>query len=323
MTLAMSIRGRTFVAVAAAAVALEGVLAASALGHKGPVPVAVVVDLVLVLPLAYYLVMLRPARRHWLEVAPVLTVGVVLAGLLVRGAPTAHVPLRAASVAAEVVVLSYLAHRLRLAARTVSGVGDDDLLGAAAALDDRLMRVAATELAVLRYAFSRARSRPPHAAGPPATPFSYVEASGLTGLLAGAAVLIAVEALVAHAVLHGPSPRAAWVHTALSAYGLVWLRAVHVAAVVRPVLVTPDDVLVRTSLLWTASVPRASIVRVDAGCEAPRSREVLRAALLVAPNVLLTLSHPVVARGVLGLSRSVSRIALYVDDPAGFVAALQ
>jgi hypothetical protein len=40
------------------------------------------------------------------------------------------------------------------------------------------------------------------------------------------------------------------------------------------------------------------------------------------PNVVLRLSEAVKARGVYGMTRQVSSIALAVDDPDGFVRAL-
>jgi hypothetical protein len=104
---------------------------------------------------------------------------------------------------------------------------------------------------------------------------------------------------------------------------LLWLVAAYQAARLRPVLVTADTLLVRASLLWTAAVPRAAIASVTDVVEAPRGRGgVLEAALGTAPVLLVTLSVPVEAQGLMGLRRTVTRIALHVDDPAGLRAAL-
>ncbi len=78
---------------------------------------------------------------------------------------------------------------------------------------------------------------------------------------------------------------------------------------------------VRTGLRWTARVPRATIAGVDrrapGGGEKP-----LRASLIGGPSLWLRLREPVTAEGPYGMTRSVSTIALAVDEPDRFLAAL-
>jgi hypothetical protein len=111
--------------------------------------------------------------------------------------------------------------------------------------------------------------------------------------------------------------------TALSVYTLLWLAAAFQAARLRPVVVSEDQLLVRSSLLWTVEVPRDAIECVRAVDDAPRDKRVLRAALGTSPVLLVTLKRPVRALGPFGTHRTVDAIALYVDEPARLRAALK
>jgi hypothetical protein len=180
-----------------------------------------------------------------------------------------------------------------------------------------VLRLLGVELAVIYYAFSRPRRR-----APVAGELSYTEKSGVGGLLLGLGLLVAMEGLSVHLLLRGWSTRAAWVHAGLNVYALVWLVAAFRAARLRPLVLSPARLLVRTSLFWTVAIPREHIASVAFIEEMPRGKGVLRAAFGAAPNLLLTLSEQVQARGPLGIERSVARVALYVDEPEQLEAAL-
>jgi hypothetical protein len=151
--------------------------------------------------------------------------------------------------------------------------------------------------------------------------FSYVD-GGLGALLFAFGLVTMMEGAAVHLILRARSPLAAWALTAVSAYTLVWLVALHQAARLRPVLLAGDRLILRTSLLWTLDVPVAQLGSVTTVQETPRGPGVLRAALGTQPTLLLTLKEPAVAQGPFGVRRSVTRVALYVDDAAGLTRAL-
>jgi hypothetical protein len=315
-------RDRTFIGFASlgvAALLVEwAVTRSAAFARGGAVPIAVFVDLMLVLPLLYFLVVLRPARRPLLDAAPALAVGALVAGILLAARPETKTLLRFGGALAEVAVMALLVRRLRLAARQLRGADGDDLLLRIAALTDPVLRVLGLELAVMYYAFAGPRVRRPLREGE----FGYVEKSGAGGLLFALGLVVTMEGVSLHFLLHAWSATAAWIHAAVDVYAMIWLAAAYQAARLRPVAVSADRLLVRTSLLWTLEVPRDAIAGVTRIQEMPRAKGVLRAAFGAAPELLVTLSRPVVARGPLGLRRTVTAIALYVDEPEGLRAAL-
>ena len=179
------------------------------------------------------------------------------------------------------------------------------------ALSDPLMRVLGVELAAFYYAFVGPRVRRPLAENE----FGYSEKSGLGGLLFGLGFVTVVEGLVVHYLLRQWTPKAAWLFTALHGYTLIWLAAANQAARLRPIVVFPDRILLRTSLLWTAELPLAALESVVRIKQRPEDKKVLRAYFGDDPNLLLTFTEPQEVRGPLRLRKQVSQIALYVDAP--------
>ena len=127
-----------------------------------------------------------------------------------------------------------------------------------------------------------------------------------------------MEAALVHLVVMRWSAAAAWVLTALSGYGTVWLIALARAFVLRPVLVDDGELVVRGGMMWTVRVPLRAIAAIEPGgakCD-------LRVPPASQPNVTLRLSEGVTARGMYGMTRRVASIALAVDDRDGFVRAV-
>jgi len=312
MTATRDRRQVAFAALAAALLLVEwGVTRSPAFARGGAVPLAVFVDLMVVLPLLFAGLVLRPARRPLLDAAPALAVGALACGVLLAARAETRTLLQIGGALAEVAVLALLVRRLRLAASQLRGRDGDDLLLRIDALTDPVLRVLAVELSVLYYAFAGPRLRRPLRPDE----FSYTETSGAGGLLFALGLVVGMEGLAVNVALHAWSPRAAWLHAALDVYALIWFAAAYQAARLRPVAVSADRLLVRVSLLWTVEVPRALIADVTRIQEMPRDRGVLRAAFGTAPELLVTLREAVLARGPVGLTRRVTAIALHVDEP--------
>jgi hypothetical protein len=291
----------------------------AAFARGGPVPLGVFIDVMVVLPLLFALLVLRPARRPLLEAAPLLAIGAMVAGVLLAGRPEMRTPMRLAAGAAEMAVLALLVRRVRAAARELGAAGRDDLLLCLGALTDPVFRVLGLELAVVYYAFAG----PLRQRAPQDGEFGYTERSGVGSLLFALGLVVSIEGLAIHFPLHAWSSRAAWGLLSLNAYSLVWLVAAFQAARLRPVVLSPVRLLVRASLLWTVEIPRDAIADVaPIGAMLPKPGT-LRVAFGAPPELLVSLRRPVVARGPLGIRKSVTSIALYVDEPEKLLAALR
>ena len=232
-----------FAAFATLAVCTEWMITRTATFQRGPVvPRAVLFDLVVVLPLLFAAVVLRPARRPLLDAAPVLALGAFVAATLLATRTDLRIPLRVTGAVAELAVLTLLVRRVRKATSELRGAASDNLLLQVGSLTDPVLRIAGAEFLVLYYALVGPFVRRPARANE----FGYTEESGLGGLLFALGFVTTMEGLGMHLLLHAWSARAAWVLTALSAYTLLWLLAAFHAARLRPVVLSGDHLLVRS-----------------------------------------------------------------------------
>ncbi|HEY0585366.1 MAG TPA: hypothetical protein VGD52_04475 [Pseudoduganella sp.] len=137
--------------------------------------------------------------------------------------------------------------------------------------------------------------------------------------------LMVFDIPIAHMLLHFLwSPFAAWVATALTAWGLLYLLADYRATLVRPVSLAADALHVRCGALASdAVVPYAAIAAV--ACvphperRLPGKRYFRHQGVM---NVEITLRPGTALPTLVGSDKAASHLVLGVDEPAQFVEAL-
>lgn len=146
----------------------------------------------------------------------------------------------------------------------------------------------------------------------------------LNPMIATLLVLQLCELAVVHFFVMMWSPPVAWLLFALSVGGVLWLVALMKSFRIKPVLLDGKTLRVRSGAMIDASIPRSAIARiVPTFDEATRRRSAtLDTAILAAPNVCLELAHPVTITKFFGGTHEVTRIAMRVEDSAGFLRAL-
>ena len=281
---------------------------------KPAVSMGAAFDVAVTVPVLYFLLVVRAGLQPLVTMLPLCLLALLRASYLAPGLAGARPIL---SAGAEVSVLGLIVARVRRGLGKAEGHDALERLEAAArevVPSRRLAGILATEMAVFYYAFGAWRKRSELPGG--ARAFSIHRQSGAAALFAMLAAVGAMEAVLVHLVVMRWSPAAAWVLTALSAYGTVWLVAMARSFALRPVVVTEGVIVVRGGLLWTAEIPMAAIAAIQRqgafDLKMPPASE---------PNVVLKLRQPVTARGMYGATRRVTGIALAVDDPDAFAAA--
>ncbi len=146
----------------------------------------------------------------------------------------------------------------------------------------------------------------------------------------GISAAILIETAVVHLLLYGHSRIAALVLTALSLWAIAWLTRDYLALGNTALSVNDDRVDLRIGRRYSLHLPRSSITRVSQptfrDLPAPGTnggRDYLNLMKPATPNVLLTLQEPIRVRITAGFHRTVSRLALHLDDPSGFVNAMR
>jgi len=133
-----------------------------------------------------------------------------------------------------------------------------------------------------------------------------------------------IELAALEFLLRALHPVAANIFLVVDALAVLWILGYARAVRLRPILITDDALLIRGGIQWSLDVPRSAIETADVGkVKAPGKRTpgYLRATM-GQPNVLITLTQPVVATGAYGTTRTVTRVGFAVDDPSTFSLAL-
>lgn len=178
------------------------------------------------------------------------------------------------------------------------------------------------EADMLRYALLGWGAAPEVPAG--ATAFSTHRQSGFMAMASMVGVVLAVEMGVVHLLAsHWNGRLAGWLLLA-EAYGLVLLVAHCQAVRLRPTLLHQEVLQLHVGFVWQLVVPVAEVVAIhslrDNPAPAPGLRNLTKP-LFTPANLLLTFAQPVVLQGPYGLRRTARRLAIYLDEPQQFIAA--
>lgn len=312
------------VAVYSAALSLVGWL--PYLDRAGTVAAGMTVDMVVVVPAAFYLLVVRRRGLPVVTLVPVVVLSVLAAS---RVLPADRQQLLSAfehlAAPIELAILGWIAWRSAKALGRARKDATADPLqqlqqGAYEVTGSRLATsVLASELAVVYYALGSWRARPHVPEG--TSGFTHHLRSGHFGIVLAFLVILASEGLAMHLLLLRWSVLVAWIFTISSVYSALWAIADYRATVLRPILVTEESIVIRAGFRFALVVPRESIVEV--GREKPDfGRKSRNLTLLSIPTRWLTLSQPMLAEGPYGLRRPVRAVGIEPDDPEAFDRAL-
>jgi hypothetical protein len=257
----------------------------------------------------------RAALPGWIALAA-FSWGVFVARAWVPNAPISM--LIAVGGVAEVITVCWLLLRIRLVVRTARAARDVGPIGSieagliAAGIPARVAAIFASEVAVVVLALTGWFRRAPRGAISMRST-GWLVVAGLIGFL------VIVETIVTHILLAMASPLVAWIATAGSAYLLLWLIADAHAIRLHPVAIRGRTLHVTIGVRWRVAIPLAAIASVTEIRTVPEGAQNLA---LLEPTVLVTLRAPVEIRGLLGVRRRADRIALTIDDPKAFIAAV-
>lgn len=267
--------------------------------HPRGIGLGAACDLMITVPVLYYLLLIRPGYSSWTMLATVFLAGARAVGFVLPAAMRSGMPpLRWLGVPLELGIVVTLLRR-------------GGTRGVAGAL-------LATEVQVFYYGLLAWRARPE--SEPDSRSFSLAEASGYGMFSLLLMMAIVVEILPLHLLLQQWSHAAAWIGTALGVYSFIWMLALRRSLALHPVLVGPETVRLQIGFLRRVEFRRHQI----RGVRRISAADVPGAALVVFndPQWLIEFREPVAVRGLFGRRKMVTSIGAAVDDGAGFGAAL-
>jgi len=293
----------------------------------------VLVDLLLVIPLAYLALFHREGRRAWVKAGMIALTGITVAGWIVPAANQHQLivlrtlrNLSAMFVIAGEIALAVLLARLvlRLLRERADPEKAVDQVLRDRFGDEPIVRALAFEVRLWFWALFGSAKRSLAFAGD--LHFGTHAKDGHASNQQGFLLLIGVEIPILHLVLAlFWSHTAAWVVTALSLWGWAFLFAEHRATLRRPVSLSHDSLFIRYGLRAELVVPLRQIDGISShAAPVPRRRAgSLRYCEAGAPNVRIELSTPLQMPDLFGIAKPIEHIHLGMDEPARFIAAVR
>lgn len=320
-----------FLVVALVFYVVDGVLVHSAAFAEKPdlFAGAASFDLTLGVTLAYWLLVVRPGRATLRTVLPVFVLSVAAATITL---PAGHRNLvrdvRYVAIPFELAVMTLIFIAIRQTQRRLSAAGValdvPERIRAvlpSSLVSPRVIEIIATEASIFFYAFASWRRKPFVPAS--ARGFSYHQRNATAATFYTIFVASLVELVAVHFVLRTVAPRVDIAVLVLSVFGAVWILGFARAVQLRPILLTDDELRIRSGLSWRVDIPRTAIASIAFGrVNAPPKRTpgYVRAAF-GEPNALITLREPLRAHGPYGIVRDVTRVGFVLDDVNGFAQA--
>ena len=124
-----------------------------------------------------------------------------------------------------------------------------------------------------------------------------------------------------HLLLAQWNAKAAWAWTALDLWAAVWLLGDYHALRLKRSYFDGDAFHLQFGVRWSLSIPLANIASIEElHGEWKKRKDVLKIAILDEPRWLLTLREPMTARGLAGIRKTVTALALRPDDDDALLA---
>jgi len=289
------------------------------------VSLGLLVDLLVVVPFAFYWLAVRQAGWPVRTLIPLFLLSLTGAAWVL---PDQREMLKRLSeilsIPAEIGLVTWIAVRTARSLKSTRGEGAGDMLERLRQVAREILPVGAVseaiafEMAVFYFSLFSWRRRP-HVA-PAARVFTYHRTSGYGALGFAFLIMTLAEAIPLHLLVSRWSPRAAWLLTSLAAYGLVWFLADYRATRLRPILLDEETLCIRAGLRWTVRIPRAHIAAIHK--RGPKSEPFIRAALPLTTPLWIELTEPVTAQGPYGKKKQARWISVVVDDVKAFREAM-
>ncbi len=317
-----------------------GTLRLFSLSEEEPLLVyAAMVDFMLVIPLLYWLMVLRRRGR---SIAGVMALPLLGAGAVWLIAPKeqralvwgAAWPVEAVIVLAELAFVIFearIAYRLIKGFRAAAREEKDTLEAWRIALrggsgGGKLASLALHDISLVYYLLFSWRKRKEKTDVGPEPSFTYHKSTSQILYAAILTKLIVFEGVVIHLLVMQWSHWAAWILTIADLWLLALIWGDCRASVLQPVRLREGYLRLRYGLRIQADIPLASIAGVESSREyRPDAREMEQALgpVFGTPNVCIELNRETGAEGVLFFPKPVTRLYLALDEPDAFVRELE
>ena len=300
-------------------------MASPALSPNGTLGPAITVDLLLVVPFIYFL-LIRKTSIPNTTVIPVMIIGLVLGSYFLPVEDQNYLNLFKTWVlpVVEISVLVYVISKVRTAIRKYRSLkgGSPDFFSVvkstcAEILPSKLVWPMATEIAVIYYGFIRWKRRPLAE-----NEFSYHRKSSTPVLMIAFIMIIGIETVVLHNLLSKWSVLAAWILTGLSTYTALQVLGFARSLSQRPLAIGEDHLTLRFGILNEAEIPLCEIESIEQSTKELEKDELTGSlsplGAMEGHNIILRFRRVQTLNGLYGAKKRVKVLSLHLDEPSQF-----
>jgi hypothetical protein len=272
-------------------------------------------DLTITIPLLYWFFVVRAGKARALTIAPLFVVCAILATALVpRGQQQFLRELaRAGGAVAETLLIGALIYRLAKFRKSDSSDPYERFHNAAQTIAGNgvIATAIASEVAMFYYALFCWKKKPSDERA-----ITFHQRNDWSTILICILVMIGFESIGMHLFIAQWKPAAAWLWTAFDLWAAIWLLGDYHALRLRHTTIDDDALHLRYGMRWHADVALTSIISIDdvQNENEWKRRGVLKVAILDEPRWLIRLRDPIVARGLAGMRKTITAIAMLPDD---------
>lgn len=299
------------------------------LQENNTLALALTVDLLLTIPLVYFL-LIRKTEIPKITVFPILLLGVLLGTYYLPPQGQTYLDLFKfwGLPLIEISVLLLIGLKVNRAQKAYSkhkSLNPDfyEVLKKVCQEEfpKKLASLLVSEMAVFYYGFVRWKKR---AILP--NEYTYHQKSGTPSLLLGLIMVIGIETVSLHFLLAKWSSVAAWILTGLSVYSGLQVIGFAKSLSQRPICCGPDKLLLRYGILNETKLPYTSIDAVVLSTESLKkekyTRKISPLGDLESHNVIIHFNQIGILEGLYGFNKKFKTLALYLDEPQQFKAQL-
>ena len=176
----------------------------------------------------------------------------------------------------------------------------------------RILKIIFAEISIFLYAFLGWMLKPDTTKG---TLFTYHKTTQYTVLFWVIFVSTVIATPVFHFLLMQWHEVIAWGVTGVTIYGLIWLYGDYSVIKRKPIVLLEERLLIRIGIRWRADIDVSNIESIETSVAEEVEEEYTNMSILAnEKNTFMTLYEPIEVEGIFGITKSTSKIALYVDE---------
>uniref|UniRef100_UPI00404713C1 hypothetical protein n=1 Tax=Bacteroidota TaxID=976 RepID=UPI00404713C1 len=297
----------------------------SFLNGNDTVNFAITADLLLIVPLVYFL-LIRKSEIPNTTVIPVMIIGLLVGSYFLPQESQTYLSIFKtwALPVIEISILTFVIIKVRRAVKTYkelkSATPDfyDTLKNVCSEiLPKKLVLPFATEVAVFYYGFINWKTREINE-----NEFTYHKNSGTPALFGGFIMIIGIETVALHFLLARWSIVAAWILTALSVYTAIQVFGFAKSLSKRPISINKDSLTLKYGILNEVEIPFSDIDKVELSRKSLEKNELTKTLSplgeLESHNVIIHLKKENELVGLYGMKKRFNLLGLHIDEPKEF-----